>query len=95
MPGRVTTCACPFTAKAAGNQTASAVDGTLSILDPAETSGPYPADGTNAKADHAANVLTQFGVMRQGTRAAFNAMTGSADGARLRLHITVPDVKSA
>jgi protocatechuate 3,4-dioxygenase beta subunit len=71
---------------------ASAADGAVCVKDPAETAGPFPGDGTNAKAGQTVNVLTQSGVMRQDIRASFAGMTPVAGGARLDLVITLTDV---
>jgi protocatechuate 3,4-dioxygenase beta subunit len=74
---------------------ASAADGAVCVKDPAETSGPFPADGTNAKAGQTVNVLTQSGVMREDIRTSFAGMTPVADGAQLDLVLTLVNVSAA
>jgi protocatechuate 3,4-dioxygenase beta subunit len=74
---------------------AKAAGGTVCIKDPGETAGPFPGDGTNAKAGQTINVLTQSGVMREDIRTSFAGMTPIADGAQLDLVITVVNVSAA
>lgn len=54
---------------------------------PWETAGPYPADGTNAKAGQVVNALTQDGVIRKDLRASFADRTGAAEGMPLTLDL--------
>lgn len=58
---------------------------------PWETAGPYPGDGSNSKAGQIVNVLTQEGVIREDLRASFGAFSGTADGLRLDLELTLQD----
>ena len=58
---------------------------------PWETAGPYPGDGTNAKRGRIVNVLTQEGVIREDLRASFGAFSGTADGVRLDIELTLQD----
>ncbi len=83
----------PGTAEA--NQTATAADGSVCLKDPAETSGPFPADGTNAKGGQTVNALTESGVVRPDIRASFGDRTGAADGVQLDLVLTLVDVGAA
>lgn len=53
---------------------------------PWETAGPFPADGSNARAGQLVNVLTH-GVIREDLRASFGAFTGTAEGAPLTLEL--------
>jgi len=57
-----------------------------------ETSGPYPADGTNTKDGQTVNALTESGVVRDDMRASFGALTGEAAGVPLLLDLTLVDV---
>lgn len=52
---------------------------------PAETVGPYPADGS----DGGFNILAQPGVVRSDIRASFNGPTGVADGVPLTILLTL------
>lgn len=58
---------------------------------PWETAGPYPGDGSNSKDGQIVNVLTQEGVIREDLRASFGAFSGTADGVRLDLELTLQD----
>jgi protocatechuate 3,4-dioxygenase beta subunit len=53
---------------------------------PAETAGPYPADGSNGP-----NVLTESGIVRSDIRSSFGSSTGTADGVPLTVDLTVLD----
>ncbi len=77
------------------NMTANAADGAVCVKDPAETAGPFPGDGTNAKAGQTVNVLTQSGVVRQDIRTSFAGMTPVAEGAQFDLTISVVNVSNA
>ncbi len=77
------------------NKTATAADGSTCIKDPAETSGPFPADGTNSKGGTTVNVLNQSGVVRQDIRTSFGAMTPVAAGTPFNITITVVNVAKA
>lgn len=81
--------------QAEANQTATAADGTVCLKDPAETSGPFPADGTNARAGQTVNALTESGVVRPDIRASFGDRAGAADGVQLDLTLTLVDVGAA
>ena len=50
---------------------------------PAETRGPFPADGSNGRP--ALNALTMEGIERRDIRAAFAGMEGRAEGVPLEL----------
>jgi len=71
------------------NRTATAADGSTCIKAPAETSGPFPADGSNAKNGSTVNVLARSGIVRTDLRPSFGGMKPVADGARLDLAITL------
>jgi protocatechuate 3,4-dioxygenase beta subunit len=58
---------------------------------PWETAGPYPADGSNAKAGQVVNALTQDGVIRTDLRTSFGGMAPTADGLQLDLELTLVD----
>jgi protocatechuate 3,4-dioxygenase beta subunit len=57
--------------------------------DPEETTGPFPADGTNATAGGVANVLTLPGIVRSDIRRSFGSSSALAEGVPLRLSITL------
>ncbi len=58
---------------------------------PWETAGPFPADGTNAKAGQIVNALKQDGVMRADLRTSFGALIPIAEGLQLDLELTLVD----
>ena len=86
---------CGFGGQGEANETASAADGTMCVKDPIETSGPFPADGTNSKAGQVVNALNASGVVRSDIRSCFAGLTGAADGVQLDLEITLVDVNAA
>lgn len=57
--------------------------GTCSTI-PQETAGPYPGDGSNGP-----NVLGLTGVVRSDIRSSFAGLSGTADGVRLTLVLTI------
>lgn len=66
------------------------------VADPAETNGPYPADGTNTSSGATSNVLTASGVVRSDIRSSFvGSSTATAPGVQLTLTLTVVDVNAA
>jgi protocatechuate 3,4-dioxygenase beta subunit len=67
-------------------------DGAVCVKDPGETSGPFPADGTNARAGQTINALTQTGVVRDDLRASFAGLEGTAGGVALQIEIALVDV---
>lgn len=77
------------------NRTAEGADGSTCIKDPAETNGPYPADGSNARNGATLNVLAQSGIARSDLRTSFAGMTAVAQGAQLDLVLTLIDVANA
>ena len=77
------------------NRTATAADGTLCIKDPAETNGPFPADGSNRIWGSTVNVLDKAGIIREDIRGSFGALTAVADGVPLSLDLRLVDVSGA
>jgi protocatechuate 3,4-dioxygenase beta subunit len=75
---------------AAGGALLSGVGGAIArpastcLLTPAETRGPFPADGTQGP-----NALAQDGIVRSDIRGSFGGLTGSAAGVPLDLTITL------
>ena len=58
---------------------------------PWETAGPFPADGSNLRDGQTVNALTQSGILREDLRTSFGNLSGTADGARLDLAISLQD----
>ena len=72
-----------------GSSTTSAsADGTLTEV-PDETSGPYPADGSNG-----VNVLDDSGIVRADIRSSFGSSTTTAAGVPLTIKLTVRDTST-
>jgi protocatechuate 3,4-dioxygenase beta subunit len=80
---------------ATAETTATASDGSTCVSDATETAGPYPADGTNAKAGQTVNVLEQSGVIREDLRPSFAGMTPVADGLKLTLALQLVNANAA
>jgi protocatechuate 3,4-dioxygenase beta subunit len=87
--------ACNGMGSAEANVTATAADGTTCIKLPAETNGPFPADGSNSSAGANVNLLTKSGVIREDIRPSFDGLTDVADGVPTTLELTVLDVSNA
>ncbi|MFT3978012.1 MAG: intradiol ring-cleavage dioxygenase [Sphingomonas bacterium] len=67
----------------------STASSSACIADPAETNGPYPADGTNSSSGSTSNVLTASGVVRSDIRTSFIGSTNTAPGFTLTLTLTL------
>ncbi|MHA6720545.1 intradiol ring-cleavage dioxygenase [Sphingomonas sp. RS6] len=66
------------------------------VVDPTETNGPYPADGTNTSSGLTSNALTATNVVRSDIRSSFiGSSTTAATGVQLTLTLTVVDVNTA
>jgi protocatechuate 3,4-dioxygenase beta subunit len=75
--------------------TGAAADGSTCMQLPAETAGPFPADGTNRTGGEVANVLTRSGVERADLRQSFDGMTAMAEGVVLDLTLSLVSVAAA
>lgn len=65
------------------------------VVDPTETNGPYPADGTNTSSGLTSNALTAANVVRSDIRSSFiGSSTSVAAGVQLTLTLTVVDVNA-
>ncbi|GAA0663020.1 protocatechuate 3,4-dioxygenase beta subunit [Sphingomonas insulae] len=65
------------------------------LVDPSETNGPYPADGTNTASGSTSNALTASGIVRSDIRSSFLGTTTVATGVSLTLTLTVVNVNAA
>ncbi|HWU94931.1 MAG TPA: intradiol ring-cleavage dioxygenase, partial [Sphingomonas sp.] len=82
-------------ATATPTPTATATSGSC-VVDPTETNGPYPADGTNTSSGVTSNVLTASGVVRSDIRSSFlGSSTATAAGVQVTLTLTLVDVNAA
>ncbi|WP_448663714.1 intradiol ring-cleavage dioxygenase [Sphingomonas sp. CJ20] len=69
---------------------------TACVVDPTETNGPYPADGTNTSSGLTSNALTASNVVRSDIRSSFiGSSTTTAAGVTLTLTLTLVDVNTA
>ena len=83
------------TPTATSTSTTTTSTATGCIADPAETAGPYPADGTNASNGSTSNVLTVSGVVRSDIRSSFISTSTVAGGVLLKITLTVVNVNAA
>jgi protocatechuate 3,4-dioxygenase beta subunit len=84
------------TATATPTPTATATASGACIVDPTETSGPYPADGTNTSSGSTSNILTSSGIVRSDIRSSFlGSSTTTATGVQLTLTLTIVNVNAA
>ncbi|MGQ0832113.1 MAG: dioxygenase family protein [Microthrixaceae bacterium] len=72
------------TTGASTTTTAAGVGSTGGAAIPSETAGPFPGDGSNGP-----NALSDSGVVRQDIRSSFGAYSGTADGLRLDVTLTL------
>jgi protocatechuate 3,4-dioxygenase beta subunit len=75
--------------------TGTGPDGAVCVALPAETEGPFPADGTNVRDGQTVNILTEAGVIREDIRDSIGGLAPVADGVPLALEITLVDVGRA
>lgn len=68
---------------------------TACVVDPSETNGPYPADGTNSSSGATSNALVTSGIVRSDIRSSFIGSTTVATGVPLQLTLRVVDVNQA
>jgi protocatechuate 3,4-dioxygenase beta subunit len=64
------------------------------IVDPTETAGPYPGDGTNTASGSTSNVLTVSGIVRSDIRPSFISSTTVAGGVLVKLTLTLVNVNA-
>jgi protocatechuate 3,4-dioxygenase beta subunit len=65
------------------------------VVDPAETNGSYPADGTNTSSGSTSNVLTASGIVRSDIRSSFISSSTVASGVQVTLTLTLVNVNAA
>ncbi|MFN5996562.1 MAG: hypothetical protein ACK47C_20005 [Paracoccaceae bacterium] len=75
--------------------TGTSADGATCVALPAETPGPFPADGTNVREGQTVNILTEAGVIREDIRTSIGGLAPVADGVPVSLEITLVDVRNA
>jgi protocatechuate 3,4-dioxygenase beta subunit len=77
-----------------GSSSSSGVSSAC-VADPAETNGPFPADGTNSVNGSVVDVLTQSGIVRSDITSSFGSSSTVAAGVPLTLTITLSDSSTA
>ena len=74
---------------------AKASDGRECLLDPAETEGPFPSDGSNSAHGTLSNVLKSSGIVRRDMRTDIGKTAATAEGQAFDLEITLVNVGQA
>jgi len=74
---------------------AKASDGRGCLLDPTETEGPFPGDGSNNAHGTLANVLKSSGIVRRDMRTNIAKTAIAAEGQAFDLEITLVNVRQA
>ena len=74
---------------------ARASDGRECLLDPTETEGPFPSDGSNNAHGTLSNVLKSSGIVRRDMRTDIGKTAITAEGQALDLEITLVNVGQA
>jgi protocatechuate 3,4-dioxygenase beta subunit len=82
------------TATATPTPTSTATASGGCVVDPTETNGPYPADGTNTSSGTTSNALTASGIVRSDIRSSFLGTDTVATGVTLTLTLTVVNVNA-
>jgi protocatechuate 3,4-dioxygenase beta subunit len=62
---------------------------------PAETAGPYPADGTNTASGSTSDVLTASGIVRSDIRSSFIGSSTVAQGVALTVTLTLENTNAS
>ncbi|MDP3196098.1 hypothetical protein [Tabrizicola sp.] len=75
--------------------TGTSADGSTCVALPAETPGPFPADGTNVREGQMVNILTEAGVIREDIRTSIGGLLPVAEGVPVRLEMTLQDIRRA
>jgi protocatechuate 3,4-dioxygenase beta subunit len=76
----------PAALPSASASAAAATDAASCAVNPEETAGPYPGDGSNGP-----DILEQSGVVRQDIRSSFGSSTTTADGVPLTIRLAIQD----
>lgn len=86
------------TATATPTPTTTATATTTSsacLVDPTDTAGPYPADGTNTASGSTSNALTISGIVRSDIRSSFISTTTVATGVEVKITLTLVNVNAS
>jgi len=82
------------TSSSSSSTSTSTSSGSCTAL-PGETSGPYPADGTNTSSGATSDVLTASGIVRSDIRSSFISSTTQAPGVLTTLTLTLVNTNSS
>lgn len=85
----------PFFGPAEAEKIGTAADGQQCVADPRETSGPYPADGSNRAHGTLVSVLDKSGIVRADMRPSLDPGQATAEGIPLELTLELVDVNAA
>lgn len=84
----------PWPGRAEAEVKATAADGSVCVVDPSETAGPFPADGSNRAHGTLANVLSESGIVRRDMRTNIGSdASGVAEGSKLELEVKLVSVR--
>lgn len=73
----------------------TSTDGSTCLVDPSETNGPYPADGSNTLSGSVVNVLALSGIVRSDITSSFGDSSTEAEGVPMTLTITLVNVNAS
>lgn len=82
-------------ASSSSSSSSSSTTASGCIADPSETSGPYPADGTNTASGSTSDILTQSGIVRSDIRTSFISSTDSSAGVLVTITLTLVKVSDS
>lgn len=82
------------TPSATATSTPTATSTGTCVVDPTETAGPYPGDGTNTASGSTSNVLTVSGIVRSDIRPSFISSTNVAGGVKVTITLTLVNVNA-
>ena len=90
-----TTASTASTGTAATTTTTTITSTGSCVADPAETAGPYPADGTNTSSGSTSDALTATGIVRSDIRSSFISSTTVAQGVPVTITLTLVNTNSS
>ncbi|MGJ7531867.1 MULTISPECIES: intradiol ring-cleavage dioxygenase [unclassified Variovorax] len=90
-----TTAASTSTTSSTSTSTTTTTSSSACPALPAETSGPYPADGTNTASGSTSDVLTASGIVRSDIRSSFISSSTVAQGVALTITLTLQNTNAS
>src|ERR1700761_3019129 len=82
-------------ASTASTTTASSTTAGSCIVDPQETNGPFPSDGSNSANGTVSDILKDSGIVRSNIRSSFGTSTTTAPGVPLVLTLNLVNVATS